>query len=548
MRTLTQRQHAPQKPVTIGLDRSRIAQQWPEHAGHPVQHPQGEAGAGVPASPRLRHDLSQIPLRAPAAPHARQVMRMAGPGARVGLGLTGRAEVPSSVHEVLRSAGQPLDGGTRNFMETRFAQDFSQVRVHTGQQAAESARALSAAAYTVGSDIAFDSGRYAPATQQGRFLLAHELAHVVQQSGQPAARLDKLSMTEPGDAAELEANAVAAAVTGGGNVPPLSASGTTVARQFDAGVADDGPHDAAPIAGGPEPAPVAPPALQDKAPVMAPSATIGKVALDVRADRIPPTKSVDVPVTLANIPAGASATVDVEGSGAGNGTAVITAGASLAATGKVTVKGDIQTAPGNAGKLRLRAKVGGTVVGRSSGFTVAAWPTDYTDPLNGDIDSGGAIGLSVRDGWSSDGSGPITELDKVKISERVDLQSRDNPPFKVVGAISAAPAGGVTSGYEAGDSLTIDSHTYGRADIDTTGLAAGPWTLVYGQLCIFKCARTGVTDLVMPKSGYTITHMAWKLPMVGWSHMARKVGTGVTVEGRTATAGAGDASSKLHKL
>jgi Domain of unknown function (DUF4157) len=444
--------------------------------------------------------------------------------------------VPSIVPEVLRSTGQPLDRGTRDVMEARFGHDFSRVRVHTDRRAEESARAVDAVAYTVGNDIAFDTGRYAPGTQQGQYLLAHELTHVAQQSGQPASHLDKLSMTEPSDVSELEADAVAAAVTGGVSVPSRSASGITLARQVDAGVA-------APVK-----APVAPPPAPAKAPVAAPSVSFGKVAVDARADRIPPTKTVDVLATLTGIPPGGSVAIDVEGSGGANGTATLTAGASLAASGKVTVKGDTQTSPGKAGKLNLRAKLGATVVGRSAGFTVAAWPTDYTDPLDADIDTGGAVGLSVQDGWSSDGSGPITELDKVKISERVDLQSRDNPPFTVVGAISAAPAGGVTSGYLAADALTKDSHTYARADINTTGLAAGPWRIVYGQLCIFKCERTGVVDLVMPKSGYTITHSAWRLPIVGWTHIARKVGVGVTVEGRTATAGSGDAFSKSHSL
>src|SRR5947199_1359482 len=61
--------------------------------------------------------------------------------------------VPSSVHSVLNSAGRPLDSDTRGFMESRFNHDFSSVRVHTGSQAAESAQAVNANAYTVGQDI-----------------------------------------------------------------------------------------------------------------------------------------------------------------------------------------------------------------------------------------------------------------------------------------------------------------------------------------------------------------------------------------------------------
>ncbi len=88
----------------------------------------------------------------------------------------------SSVDQALSSGGRPLDRETRSYMETRFGYDFSRVRLHTDSAASASAKALRARAYTVGSDIVFASGRYAPQTTEGRRLLAHELTHVVQQS------------------------------------------------------------------------------------------------------------------------------------------------------------------------------------------------------------------------------------------------------------------------------------------------------------------------------------------------------------------------------
>lgn len=91
--------------------------------------------------------------------------------------------VPPIVDNVLSSAGRPLDTDTRSFMENRFGHDFGDVRVHSGSQAAESARAINAHAYTVGQDIVFGAGQYAPDTSHGRHLLAHELAHTVQQRG-----------------------------------------------------------------------------------------------------------------------------------------------------------------------------------------------------------------------------------------------------------------------------------------------------------------------------------------------------------------------------
>src|SRR5207245_89383 len=92
------------------------------------------------------------------------------------------AAVPDIVHDALRSAGHPLDRSTREFMASRFDHDLSRVRVHTDARSAESAYAVHALAYTVGRDIVFASGQYAPQTPAGRKLLAHELAHVIQQS------------------------------------------------------------------------------------------------------------------------------------------------------------------------------------------------------------------------------------------------------------------------------------------------------------------------------------------------------------------------------
>ena len=97
-------------------------------------------------------------------------------------GVTGGTPAPRTVREVLRSPGQPLDPATRAFMEPRFGHDFSQVRVHLDGAADRSARDVNANAYTMGQDIAFGANRFAPRTQDGRRLIAHELAHTVQQS------------------------------------------------------------------------------------------------------------------------------------------------------------------------------------------------------------------------------------------------------------------------------------------------------------------------------------------------------------------------------
>jgi hypothetical protein len=114
------------------------------------------------------------------------------------------AGVPRIVHEVLRSPGSPLDRGTREFMGPRFGHDFSQVRVHTDAKAAESARAVNALAYTVGRDIVFGHGQYAPDTAGGRQLMAHELTHTIQQGVQPLG--EPRAVGSENDDAEHEAD------------------------------------------------------------------------------------------------------------------------------------------------------------------------------------------------------------------------------------------------------------------------------------------------------------------------------------------------------
>jgi hypothetical protein len=89
---------------------------------------------------------------------------------------------PPIVQEVLRSPGRPLDIPIRNFFEPRFGYDFSQVRIHQDEKSQESARSLTAQAYTMGSEVVFGKAQYRPQTPEGLRLIAHELAHVVQQS------------------------------------------------------------------------------------------------------------------------------------------------------------------------------------------------------------------------------------------------------------------------------------------------------------------------------------------------------------------------------
>ena len=106
---------------------------------------------------------------------------------RAAAGATGSMDATPMVHSVLATSGQPLDAATREFFSSRFGHDFANVRVHADAAAAESARSLHALAYTVGGDVVFGAGQYAPGTRAGQQLLAHELAHVVQQTASSAS-------------------------------------------------------------------------------------------------------------------------------------------------------------------------------------------------------------------------------------------------------------------------------------------------------------------------------------------------------------------------
>ena len=121
--------------------------------------------------------------------------------------------VPPIVHDVLRSPGEPLDPATRAFMEPRFGHSFANVKVHDDSGARKSAQMMGARVYTVGEHMVLGKGEHSPVTDAGRRLIAHELAHVVQQSifGRPTIAAS-MHVSNPGDAGEREADAVASAV------------------------------------------------------------------------------------------------------------------------------------------------------------------------------------------------------------------------------------------------------------------------------------------------------------------------------------------------
>lgn len=135
---------------------------------------------------------------------------------------TPEVHVPPIVNEVLRNgSGKPMNGPTRNFMESRFGRDLSQVRLHTDGLSAGSARSIGAKAYTVGSHVVFGDNAYSPDSESGQRLLAHELTHVVQQSNSsPSGTASRFS--ERGDPSEVEAEHVAERVVSGSHTSELA--------------------------------------------------------------------------------------------------------------------------------------------------------------------------------------------------------------------------------------------------------------------------------------------------------------------------------------
>jgi hypothetical protein len=155
----------------------------------------------------------------------------------------------SPVHDVVNSGGgAPLDNATRADMESRFGQDFGDVRVHTDGAAHESARSVNAQAYTVGSDIVFQQDKFDPGSDSGRHMLAHELTHVVQQRSGPVDGTEAgggIKLSDPSDRFEREASTNADHVM---SQPAASPAVPALQRHTDDPTHDDAPvqRDAAP--------------------------------------------------------------------------------------------------------------------------------------------------------------------------------------------------------------------------------------------------------------------------------------------------------------
>lgn len=193
-----------------------------------------------PKSDRIESEDAGLMYRAAAAGRT----DVLGPAGLLGLQrAVGNAGVAGVVEEerspvldvVGSSGGAPLDAETRMDMESRLGHDFGDVRVHTDSRAHDSAKAVNAHAYTVGSNVVFQRDKYDPSSTEGRTMLAHELTHVVQQRSGPVDGTPTgggIQVSDPSDRFEREAAANAERAVAAPSTPStVGTSGPAVQRQ-----------------------------------------------------------------------------------------------------------------------------------------------------------------------------------------------------------------------------------------------------------------------------------------------------------------------------
>jgi hypothetical protein len=144
-------------------------------------------------------------------------------------------DAPDQVRSVLSRSGEALAPGVASDMSARLGADLSEVRIHRDAAATESARAVNANAYTVGSDIVFQSGQYDPSSPSGQRMLAHELTHVVQQRAGAVDGTEVgggLALSHPSDRYEREASSAAEQLMASAAPAPAQAP-VTASRHVD---------------------------------------------------------------------------------------------------------------------------------------------------------------------------------------------------------------------------------------------------------------------------------------------------------------------------
>lgn len=192
-----------------------------------------------------RHDAIEVtPLNPPDRPRPTIQDLFGGPVHRKATAHTpsdANADADTLLTRAAVGSGQPLPDGLRSRFETSLGTGLGDVRVHDGSDAAAAAAGVGARAYATGQHIYMGEKQYAPHTADGALLLAHEVAHTVQQRGASGGPQYKLEISQPGDSSEVEADRAASAMVGGMSATVSRSSGaarSTLKRWVDPGIAD----------------------------------------------------------------------------------------------------------------------------------------------------------------------------------------------------------------------------------------------------------------------------------------------------------------------
>lgn len=372
-------------------------------------------------------------------------------------GAAGSMSAPSAVNDVINSGGQSLDTGTRRFMESKFGHDFGNVQVHNDSLAHQTSADMNALAYTLNDHIVFGEGQYQPNTNSGRQLLAHELTHVVQQTG---------SHTYPG----------------------LNSSNAIFTKRKPA---------------------VAKIKISK---INAPDTPAG-------INRIIPRKDLPVKIEVTGASAASPVEVSVEGSGGSNGSVTINGvdAYTMTATETIKLNGKDQTEPGNAGNLKLIARQDSKVLKTSNRFSVAAYPSsigfNFNRILEGnsvrslpDLLWGAAYTLVLETD-----SGVAGDCNKTSISENV-FAVKHTGFFKNFILLP--------SDFQNSTKRQIDHHALSaessvdlKAAIDDADVSKSAYTA--NQFFRFACSRTAIAENKkmgpkVPVSGFKITREVGK--------------------------------------
>jgi hypothetical protein len=473
--------------------------------------------------------ITGLPQDLPSAMAAAEKLKLSPGAARRGDqldrrdGAQGHSDEPATIKAGL-GRGEPFAGDARTRMEGAFGRDFSGVRIHTDLGAAEASNDRDARAFTVGQDVAFGRNEYQPGSPLGDALLAHELAHVIQQQD---AR-DDLSESEGGASSALEEDADTAAMGAlthlwsGVKETTADISRNAVPR-LKTGLRLSRCHKDAPAARGGAPAAAAGQT----------TVTIAEVNLhntEATVKRIPPRVDTPVAVTVAG-PTNPPVTLSIDGSGGDNGSATINGAATHDLTGSETVnlRGVDQTAAdltglgmSNAGRLKLVAKQGTNQLAESNGFSVAAYPISIGFTFQGIFQNAQPVGVTAGAFWGASydlsfesDSHVGTDCGYTTISENlVDAGS--------TGLFAGTQT--IQSGFFPTTNQQRDSHAHGvagnpgpaalaamRAAVDNH--ATDNSTSIQHQFFRFSCARSGIAENrnsgpKVPASGFKITRTA----------------------------------------